>query len=136
MKSLEIIGSADRILLPIILFAIGFGVVISINIRKEPSPDPWFQHNVASRTSPVLVKFGADWCGPCRQMDKTLAKYRRAPNSVIVHQVNVDEKRELANYYRVSGIPKLILFKNGEVVSQQTGSMPLEQLTQWIDANR
>lgn len=137
MKNLENIGSAiDRILLPIIVFAIGFGVVISLNSPQEPSSDPWFQRNVATRTSPVLVKFGADWCGPCRQMDKTLAKYRREPNSVIVHQVDVDERRELASHYRVNGIPKLILFKNGEVVAQQTGSMPLGQLTEWIDSNR
>ena len=86
-----------------------------------------------SGSKPVLVEFYADWCGPCRsvgpQVDK-LAEQVRGKAEVV--RLNVDQNRELAAQYGVSGIPCFIAFKNGKETSRQAGAIPPEMMKQMI----
>lgn len=76
----------------------------------------------------TLMKFGANWCGPCRMMDKELETYDR----IAVKKIDVDENPGLARQYKVSGIPKLVLVKNGRVLSEREGYHTSDQLDEWI----
>lgn len=70
----------------------------------------------------VLVKFGAPWCGPCREVDKELDKLESANTSQLrVVRINVDDEPDLADQYNVSAIPMLLLFKDGERIDEWRG---------------
>jgi thioredoxin 1 len=84
-----------------------------------------FENNVLQSPNPVLVDFGAPWCGPCKMLDPILdelaAEYS---GQVDFFYVDVDQNPELAMQYGVMGVPTLILFQNGEAVTRQTGFRP------------
>lgn len=81
-----------------------------------------FSEKVIKSTRPVLVDFWAPWCGPCKMMAPTLdeiaAEYS---GKVDVVKINTDENPDLAASYSISGIPTLILFKDGEPVDRVSG---------------
>lgn len=80
-------------------------------------------------STPVLVDFYADWCGPCKMMAPILqeiaAEYQ---GRLKVIKVDIDRNPEAAKTYRIQGVPTLILFKNGQIRWQQAGLMPAHQL--------
>lgn len=98
---------------------------------KPPPDDAAFAAKIES-ADVVLVKFGADWCGPCRQMEKELDRLVASSPDVSIVKLDVGRDRELAAYYGVSSIPHVILFKHGKQIGQLKGYRSQEQLTAWI----
>ncbi len=93
-----------------------------------------FQRDVMDSQIPVLVDFWAPWCAPCRMLEPTLKSLAaRYEGKCKIVRVNVDENRGLAEKYKISAIPTLILVKNGKVVSQTVGLRPEEDLAAAID---
>lgn len=84
----------------------------------------------------VLVKFGADWCGPCRKLEAELDHLEKDSPKVSVVKLDVDRDRELATHYGVSAIPHLILFKHGKQVDQLKGYRTQQQLASWIEGTK
>ena len=81
----------------------------------------------------VLVKFGAPWCGPCREVDRELGKLAAmAPSDVQVVSINVDDEPSLAQEYNVRSIPRMLLFENGNLVKDHTGYAALDEIQLWI----
>ena len=80
-----------------------------------------FQAEVLEAKETVLVDFWAPWCGPCRMQAPVLEKLAEENPAVKVVKVNVDDNQELAMEYRISSIPSLIVFKNGEAVNCAVG---------------
>jgi thioredoxin 1 len=75
-----------------------------------------FDEVVLQSDIPVLVDFSATWCQPCRQLEPIVADAAAAfDGRVLVGKVDVDESKELAARYRISGVPTLLLFKDGEL---------------------
>ncbi len=115
-------------------------VVSIIALRQEKGPPPtdvWFRKSVLESAKPVVVKFGAEWCGPCRSMDAAIKELRpKLRNRVEFFIVDIDQKPELFRYYRSGGgIPQTMIFDQGKVVSSQRGFCSVEQLETWIDQN-
>ena len=67
-----------------------------------------------------IVDFYADWCGPCKKLTPVLEEKLKSFNVTLV-KVNVDDFSDLAENYKVSGIPHVILFKNGQKVDEFVG---------------
>jgi thioredoxin 1 len=131
----------DRLLLPLLVIscvALVYYYLQPGGVDKValPQDNAWFQTQVVDADGPVVVKFGAEWCGPCLALDKVISQYERQPGGVNIVKVDVDERQDLASHYNVSGIPKVIMFKQGQPVAQFTGSRPLDQFSDWIDKHR
>lgn len=73
----------------------------------------------------MVVDFFADWCGPCRKLSPILEEVEQElSGKVEFGKINTDENIDIAREYQVSGLPTLLLFKNGEVVERMVGLMP------------
>ena len=95
--------------------------------------DTTFESEVLKATSPVVVDFWAEWCGPCRMIAPALEEIAGSlDGKVKIVKLNVDENPLTASKYGVMSIPTLMLFKNGEMASRQVGAAPKQKLEQWI----
>ena len=111
------------------------GVMI-LQTPTKPPKDEWFQSVVVNDPRPVLVKFGADWCPPCRHMEKVLDDLApRVGDRVKIVRINIDEKQNLASHYRVSSIPRVFLFKNGQIAASHGGFADAQDVQKWIEQN-
>ncbi len=95
-----------------------------------------FENLVLSTNTLALVDFWASWCGPCQMQSPVIAELAEELDDVIIGKVNVDEQPELAMQFEVSSIPTLLLFKNGECVSEQIGYHSKRDLLSLINQYR
>ena len=96
--------------------------------------DADFETTVVQSDIPVLVDFWAPWCGPCKMIAPILDEI--APEfagKAKIDKINVDDNQLVAGQFGVRSIPTLLLFKNGEVVAQQVGALPKNQLAAFIN---
>lgn len=88
-----------------------------------------FSELVLNADKPVLVDFWAEWCGPCKDLGPVLEEVSQELSGLVaVVKLNVDEARELAQKYGIRGIPTMMMFKNGEVVSTLVGNQPKAEI--------
>jgi thioredoxin len=80
-----------------------------------------------------ILKFEADWCGPCKQMKPIYSKVSRNLSSdASFSSINVDRNRSTAEKYKVKRLPTVIAVKDGRVVGRKTGFMDEKRLTAFV----
>ena len=93
-----------------------------------------FEEEVLKSDIPVLVDFWATWCGPCRMVSPIVSEIAEEyAGKVKVGKVNVDEEMELASRFGITGIPTLLVFKDGRIANQQIGYAPKEELVKLFE---
>jgi len=94
-------------------------------------------NEIVNQDKLILIKFGATWCGPCRSVDKELKSLAgELPADVEVLKVDVDENPDLAGEFQITGIPRMMLVRRGEVLADETGFMSKAELQSWIGEHR
>jgi len=79
------------------------------------------------------VDFWDEWCGPCKQITPALDQIAAEHSGKItVAKVNIDENPMTPGKYGVRGIPTLMIFNNGELVSTKVGAMAKGKIEEWI----
>ncbi len=100
-----------------------------VNLTQEN-----FATEVLQSSSPVLVDFWAEWCGPCKMiapvLDELADEYLGRAK---VGKVNIDEQQGLAAQYGVRAIPTLLVFKQGQVADQLVGARSKRDLKASLD---
>lgn len=89
-------------------------------------------HCVGTKGAAVLVDVWAPWCGPCRAMAPNFAAAAGTLEpDVRLLKLNSDAEPQAAGELGVSGIPALLLFKDGRAIARTAGAMSASQIVAW-----
>lgn len=79
-------------------------------------------NRILGMQKPVVVKFSAQWCGPCRQFEPIFNSVSAQQSNVEFVKVDIDRSKDIASKYNVRSIPTTIFFKNGREVGRINGA--------------
>lgn len=80
----------------------------------------------------VLADFYADWCGPCKMLEPIVEELAVETDATVA-KIDVDRLQQLAQQYRVQGVPTMYLFADGEQVEQMVGVRQKDELRSLIE---
>ncbi|MEJ5976068.1 thioredoxin [Novosphingobium sp. PS1R-30] len=97
--------------------------------------DASFAADVLESSTPVLVDFWADWCGPCKMIAPALEEIaEELEGKVNIVKMDIMENQQIPGEIGVQSIPLLVLFKDGKPAAQKLGAAPKSQLKSWIES--
>jgi thioredoxin 1 len=89
---------------------------------------------ISAATKPIVIKFEAKWCQPCKAMTPTLlAIEKEYADRVQFYTANVEHCQLMAQRYRVSQIPALLALDGGIVTGTRIGSGSKQEIVQWMN---
>jgi thioredoxin 1 len=101
----------------------------SLNLRTSIRNEMGKFQEIVKADLPTLVDFYATWCGPCRTMQPVLDQLKHEMgNEIRILKIDVDKNQEVAEKFKVRGVPTFILFKSGEILWRQSGGMDINTL--------
>ena len=125
LKTLVLAGVAV-----LIAASCGLAALAEVNATSDAK----FKEEVLNSSKPVLVDFYADWCGPCRKLSPIIEEVSKSYDGKVKFvKINIDNNKDTAAKYNITGIPALKIFKGGKVVSESIGLIQKDALVSEID---
>ena len=93
------------------------------------------QFDEVRKSKAAVVDFSATWCGPCQMLAPILDELSGEVDSVDFYNVDVDENPDLAREFRIMNIPAVVDLKDGQIVGQQIGFVPKEDLKNFVEGS-
>ena len=100
-----------------------------LNINKEN-----FQREVMESNKPVILDFYAPWCGPCRMVAPAMEEIANERPDLKVGKIDIEEQIELAARFGVTGVPALVVMKDGKIINKAIGARPKEDILDLVSA--
>lgn len=98
--------------------------------------DRSFQTLIQKSPAPVVVDIWAPWCGPCLAFAPTFEEFSKEyAGKFVFVKLNSDENQRTSSQLGVRGIPTLVIFKDGQEVTRQSGALPRDYFSQWLNQN-
>ena len=98
--------------------------------------DATFDADVIKSTTPVLVDYWAEWCGPCKMIGPILDEVAKEyAGKLKVAKMDVDANQAVPAKFGIRGIPTLMLFKDGQLAATKVGALSKSQLTAFLDGH-
>ncbi len=99
----------------------------------KPVTDADFEIEVLKSSTPVLVDFWAEWCGPCKAIAPKLEEIAGEMGAKVkIVKLDVDANQQTASKFGIRSIPTMILFKDGKPVDQMMGNRPKEFIVDFL----
>lgn len=118
------------------LFSNYFPGVDRIMARMLAFTDDNFNTEVVASPLPVLVEFGAVWCGPCKVLEPMIEEMAgEYDGRAKLGKLDMGENPDVAATYGVRSLPTIMIFKNGEVVEQIVGMVPRNKLVSMLESH-
>lgn len=90
-----------------------------------------------SASTPTLIDFYADWCGPCKAMAPVLEELKsRLGEKARIVKINTERNQELASQLQIRSIPTLLLYKNGTLLWRHSGTASADDLAKIISQHQ
>lgn len=103
-------------------------MVLSVNERT-------FTQEVLKSPIPVLVHFSAPWCGLCKMINPQLIKFQaKCGEQIKLVGINADDNFKLAHTYRLTTLPTLILFADGQIIYRFDRFRSRDEISTVLDA--
>lgn len=99
------------------LFAVAAQTNMMAKVTEIQSMDQF--EEIVEKGKPVVVKFHAEWCGPCKQFKDAYHKVAgQLKHKVTFLAVDIDKNQDIMNEYKVTGVPTVLYFNNGKKVGK------------------
>jgi len=102
--------------------------------RMQTLTDADFDQTISGATTPVLVDFWAEWCGPCLRLAPAVeAIASEFDGRLVVGKLNVDENPNVPMRFAIRGIPTLLVFKGGQLVDTMVGLVHKDEIRRMVE---
>lgn len=102
---------------------------MAIDINKDN-----IESEIINAKGIIVADFWAPWCGPCRKLGPVLEELEKTfEGKVKLVKVNADENLDIMKQFSVSGLPTLLVFKDGEPVERMAGLIPKSSIVNNIE---
>lgn len=91
-----------------------------------------FEAEVLNSNCPVLVDFGASWCGPCQRQLPIVEKFATLTEGVKVVKIDIDDAPNAASKFGIRGVPTLMLFNDGKSLGSKVGLTSLAEINNFV----
>ena len=84
-----------------------------------------------------MIKFGAEWCGPCRMMKPTISRLQEKyaeDADVKITDIDVDANADMSKEYGVRSIPMIVFLKDNVVTEKKVGVLPADEIEKIIES--